>query len=91
MHQNPNIQKQLETGRMKAEETVMRLKKQKEEQEDRQKRTMENIVRAASKKGISLNTTNNRASVSTPPVSNSGNNTNPTDYSKSVKVTLFTR
>lgn len=56
-HQNPNIQKQLETGRAKAEETVMRLKKQKEEQQDLQKRAMASIAAAASSAGISLPTT----------------------------------
>lgn len=53
-HQNPNIQKQLETGRAKAEETVMRLKKQKEEQQDLQKRAMASIAAAASSAGIPL-------------------------------------
>lgn len=64
-HQNPAILKVLETGRMKAEETVMRLKKQKEEQEDLKKRTMESIAKAASSAGIPLPTTTAAASSST--------------------------
>ncbi|XP_067946238.1 G patch domain-containing protein 8-like isoform X2 [Watersipora subatra] len=72
IHQNPNIQKQLETGRMKAEETVMRLKKQKEQQEDLQKRALESIAKAASSAGIPLPSS---TATSTPPVSAASSNT----------------
>lgn len=71
-HQNPNIQKQLETGRAKAEETVMRLKKQKEEQEGLQKRAMESIAKAASSAGIPMPTTGAPSS-STPNTSTKSN------------------
>lgn len=54
---------------MKAEETVMRLKKQKEQQQDLQKRAMESIAKAASSAGIPLPST---TGPSTTPVATAG-------------------